>query len=75
MEINEDLLQKVLADNSEFKKLYDEHTDLKNKVEELNKLKFLTPEQEVEKKQHQKQKLKAKDRLEEILQEYQSSLH
>jgi uncharacterized protein YdcH (DUF465 family) len=75
MEINEDLLQKVLAGNSEFKKLYDEHTDLKNKVEELNKLKFLTPEQEVEKKQHQKQKLKAKDRLEEILQEYQSSLH
>ncbi|UCD11568.1 MAG: hypothetical protein JSU88_00265 [Nitrospinaceae bacterium] len=75
MEINGELLEKILENNNEFKKLYAEHADLKERVEELNKLKFLTPEQEMEKKQHQKQKLKAKDRLDEILKEYEATLH
>ena len=34
-------------------------------------MKFLSAEQELEKKQHQKEKLKAKDRLEEILSTFQ----
>jgi hypothetical protein len=42
-------------------------------VEDLNKMKFLTPEQEMEKKQHQKEKLKMKDRLEEIVREYEKN--
>ena len=75
MEINPELLEKIQNENEEFKKLYEEHTILKNKVEELNKLKFLSGEQEIEKKKHQKEKLKAKDRLEEILSAYQAHLH
>lgn len=75
MEINPDLLEKIQNENEEFKKLYKEHTVLKNKVEELNKMKFLSGEQEVEKKKHQKEKLKTKDRLEEILGAYQAHLH
>ncbi len=75
MEINSELAEKIKQENDEFKKLFEEHSTLKQKVEELNKMKFLTAEQEVEKKQHQKQKLKAKDRLEEILHQYQSQLH
>ena len=73
MEIDPELLKKVMHDNSEFKKLYDQHSKLKLQVEELNNLKFMTAEQEVEKKQHQKEKLLMKDRLEKILMEYQSS--
>jgi uncharacterized protein YdcH (DUF465 family) len=72
MEINPQLLDKIQNDNEEFKKLYAEHNSLKQKVVQLNKLKFLTGEQEVEKKKHQKEKLKAKDRLEQMLSEYES---
>ena len=75
MNINPDLLNKVQKENKEFRGLYQEHTTLKNKVEALNKKKILTPEQEVEKKKHKKQKLSLKDRMEKILSEYQSSIH
>jgi hypothetical protein len=73
MDINGDLLEKIMQSNMEFKKLYNEHTELKHKVEDLNKMKFITPEQELEKNQHKKQKLKAKDRLEQILKEFQEA--
>lgn len=74
MEIDPTLLEKVQGENEEFKKLYEEHLDLKNRVEELNKMHFLTPEQELEKKTVQKQKLKGKDRMIEIIEQFQASL-
>ena len=73
MEIDPTLLGKVQGENEEFKKLYEEHLDLKNRVEELNKMHFLTPEQELEKKTVQKQKLKGKDRMIEIIEQFQAS--
>ncbi len=70
MDINPALLEKVSQENSEFRELYAEHSSLKQRVEELNKMKLITPEQEVEKKKHQKQKLSLKDRMEKILSQY-----
>ena len=75
MDINADLLEKVQKENDEFRGLFKEHTTLKQKVEEFNKMKIITPQQEIEKKKHQKQKLSLKDRMEKILSEYQSSTH
>ena len=75
MDINADLLEKVQKENEEFRGLYKEHTTLKQKVEEFNRMKIITPQQEIEKKKHQKQKLSLKDRMEEILSDYQSSTH
>ena len=75
MEIDQDLLEKVRTSNDEFRKLYDEHLVLKTRVEELNKMKFLSPEQEVEKKTIQKKKLQQKDRMNDIVGEYEASLH
>ena len=75
MDINADLLEKIQKENEEFRGLLREHTTLKQKVEEFNKMKLITPQQEIEKKKHQKQKLSLKDRMEEILHEYQSSTH
>ena len=75
MNINPDLLEKVQKENKEFRGLYQEHTSLKKKVEALNKTKILTPEQEVEKKKHQKQKLSLKDRMEKILSDFETSTH
>lgn len=70
MEINSNLLEKVRQENTEFRDLHEEHTTLKLKVEALNKTKLITPEQEVEKKKHQKLKLNLKDRMEKILSHY-----
>jgi uncharacterized protein YdcH (DUF465 family) len=75
MDINADLLEKIQKENKEFRGLYQEHTSLKKKVEALNKTKILTPEQEVEKKKHQKQKLSLKDRMEKILSDFETSTH
>ena len=70
MEIESSLLDKLMKENDEFKKRYKEHSELKQKVEELNQRKFLTPQEELEKKNIQNQKLKNKDRIDEILNEY-----
>ena len=75
MEIDPDTLEKVKSNNVEFKNLFEEHTQLKSRVEELNKMKYLTPEQEMEKKRIQKQKLHCKDRMDEIIGKYHASLH
>lgn len=73
MEIDPTLLEKVQGENEEFKKLYQEHLDLKHRVEKLNKMSFLSPEQELEKKTVQKQKLKGKDRMAKIIEQYETS--
>ena len=73
MEIDPTLLEKVQGESDEFKKLYEEHRELKHRVEKLNKLSFLSPEQELEKKTVQKQKLKGKDRMIEIIEQFQAS--
>ena len=75
MDINPSLFEKVRQENTEFRKLHEEHTTLKLKVEALNKTKLITPEQEVEKKKHQKQKLSLKDRMEKILNLYEEAAH
>lgn len=75
MEVDQGLLEKAKKDNPEFKKLFDEHLALKNKVEDLNKLKHLSAEQEIEKKTIKKQKLKNKDRMDEIISQYKTSIH
>lgn len=67
MEIEQKALKKILSSNINFKRLYTEHSELKIKIENMNKTKFLTTEEELEKKQHQKQKLVLKDRMEAIL--------
>ena len=73
MEINQVLLEKLVTENPEFKKIYDEHSVLKNLVEEMNQRKFLSPEEELKKKNIQKQKLIYKDKLSKILENQKTS--
>jgi uncharacterized protein YdcH (DUF465 family) len=75
MDINPALLEKVTQESSEFCELFKEHTSLKQKVEDFNKMKVFTPEQELENKKYQKQKLSLKDRMEKILRMYQDTIH
>tara|TARA_B100000029_G_C17000558_1_gene751023 strand:+ start:212 stop:439 length:228 start_codon:yes stop_codon:yes gene_type:complete len=75
MNINPELLEKVRNENEEFRGLYEKHTSLKQKVDAFNKMKIMTPEQELEKKINQKEKLNLKDRMEKILSQYESTIH
>lgn len=67
-----DIIEDLKKEDKEFSQLMQEHEDLEEKLEEINKFKFLTPEQEVEKKRIQKLKLKGKDRMAEIINAYRS---
>jgi len=67
MEIKKEALEKILNSDVNFERLHSEHIELKLKLENLNKIKFPTAHEEIEKKQHQKHKLILKDKMEEIL--------
>ena len=67
MEIEKEVFNKILKSNINFENLYSEHSRLELKIENLNKVKYPTPLEEIEKKQHQKQKLVLKDKMELIL--------
>ena len=67
MEIKKETLETILNSDINFERLHSEHTELKLKIENFNKIKFPTAHEEIERKQHQKQKLILKDKMEEIL--------
>jgi uncharacterized protein YdcH (DUF465 family) len=67
MKIKKETLKKILNSDVNFERLHSEHAELKLKIENLNKIKFPTAHEEIERKQHQKQKLILKDKMEEIL--------
>jgi uncharacterized protein YdcH (DUF465 family) len=63
----EELIQQLLTHDNELRVLYEEHQDLKHKLETFRNKLYLTPEEELEKKRLQKRKLASKDRMMEIL--------
>ena len=67
MVIKKDALDTILNSNINFKRLYSAHSKLKIKIKDLNKTKFPTTTETAQKKQHQKQKLILKDKMEAIL--------
>lgn len=67
MEIEKEVFNKILKSNINFEHLYSEHSRPEMKIENLNKVKYPTPLEEIKKKQHQKQKLVLKDKMELIL--------
>jgi uncharacterized protein YdcH (DUF465 family) len=75
MEMDENaLIEHLKETNPEFRQLMEEHLQYERQLDEFNKLRFLTSEQEVEKKRVQKIKLRGKDRMAEILREYKARL-
>lgn len=59
--------------NKEYKKLHEEHKRLESLLSEIDKNKYLTPEEEIERKRIQKQKLIKKDRMAELIREYKKT--
>lgn len=69
----QEILEILKEQNDEFKKLAQEHRDLDTKLSEMAKKHYLTPEEEVEKKRMQKEKLMKKDKMAELIREYKKN--
>jgi uncharacterized protein YdcH (DUF465 family) len=68
MEVNEEAArQRLRMENPEYKRWEEEHESLEQVLETFEVHRYLTPEQEVERKRVQKLKLAAKDRMREIV--------
>ena len=63
----EELIRSLLDTDPELRRHYEEHAQLKQRLQELREKPFLTEEEEIEEKTIQKQKLAGKDRIMEIL--------
>ena len=68
VEVNEDaLMARLRIEDSEYQKWEQEHQNLENTLMTFETHKYLSPEQEVERKRVQKLKLAAKDRMMDII--------
>lgn len=68
VEVKEEVLvEKLRVENSEFNKWEQEHRKLENTLMSFETHRYLTPEEELERKRIQKLKLAAKDRMMEII--------
>jgi uncharacterized protein YdcH (DUF465 family) len=63
----QEIVEKLLKENEEFRKVSDEHHVLDGVLAEMDKKVYLTPEEEIERKKLQKQKLLKKDMLAEMI--------
>jgi uncharacterized protein YdcH (DUF465 family) len=57
------LNDQLMAENKDFKKWVDLHSELEHKLERLNRLKYLSAAEEFERKRLQKHKLMVKDKM------------
>jgi uncharacterized protein len=69
---DEEFIQTLLPQDPELKQYYEEHLQLEQQLAEFNRKVYLTPEQDLEKKQLQKRKLHGKDRIMEILDKHRA---
>jgi len=69
------LIEQVKRDNVEFCRLVEAHQEYEDQLAAYNDLRYMTSEQEVERKRLQKLKLQGKDRMLAILQHYQEETH
>lgn len=70
---DEAVIKKLLAENEEFTKLYNEHFELEEKIAEIDKKHYVSSDEEMERKRLQKIKLAGKDRMMEIIRLFKAS--
>jgi len=68
-----EIVEFLKKENDEFKKLSEEHRSLDVLLAEIDGKRYLTSEEEVERKKLQKQKLLKKDRMAELVRDYRKS--
>ena len=66
----QEIVESLTKENEEFKKLVEDHQDLEGMLAEMDKKVYLTPEEEIERKTIQKQKLAKKDKMAEMIRDF-----
>jgi len=69
---DEELIDQLIPENEELRKLFSEHKEFESQLDELKKRLYLSDEENREKKQIQKLKLAGRDRIEQILKDYRA---
>ncbi|MGC2062373.1 MAG: DUF465 domain-containing protein [Thermodesulfovibrionales bacterium] len=69
----QEIIESLKQGNEEFRKLYEEHHVLDGTLAEMDKKVYLPPEEEVERKKLQKQKLSKKDKMADMVRDYKKS--
>jgi len=67
---DEEVTQRLLDENAEFRQLKEEHNWFHRKVEDLDKKSFLTPTERQQREELKKKKLALKDKMEKIMAAY-----
>jgi uncharacterized protein YdcH (DUF465 family) len=65
-----DIINILRKENEEYRKLEGEHKKLEQCLTEIDKKKYLSTDEELDRKKMQKQKLKYKDRMAQLIREY-----
>ncbi len=69
----QEIVEFLKNENEEFRRLSEEHRNLDEFLVEIDSRRYLTPEEEIERKNIQKQKLFRKDRMAELIRKYKES--
>ncbi len=69
----QEIVELLKKENDEFRKLSEEHRSLDVLLAEIDSKRYLTAEEEFERKRLQKQKLLKKDRLAELVRKFKKS--
>ena len=65
-----ELIERLVNENEELRLLMEEHQELERRLEAFQEKRFLSPDEDMEKKRLQKLKLAGRDRIEGILSRY-----
>ncbi|HDR47037.1 MAG TPA: DUF465 domain-containing protein [Geoalkalibacter subterraneus] len=71
-EMDMELVEQLVSENARFRMLFEEHQLLERELNEFERKKFLSPEEEFERKKIQKIKLAGKDEMRRILRDRNS---
>jgi uncharacterized protein YdcH (DUF465 family) len=67
---DDEVQQRLLDENAEFRQLKEEHNWFHRKVEDLDKKSFLTPTERQQREAFKKKKLALKDKMEAMMEKY-----
>jgi uncharacterized protein YdcH (DUF465 family) len=69
----QEIVELLKKENQEFKRLSEEHRNLDGLLAEIDSKRYLSPEEEIERRKLQKLKLLRKDRMAEIVRQYKKA--
>lgn len=69
---DEKIVEVLKTENDDFRKLYSEHRHLDELLNDFNSKHYLSPEEEIEKKRLQKEKLYKKDKIASFIRDYRA---